>query len=75
MTHRSMFISWASICHAIQIFKNWKIAHENYGTIWEDDEVHEALKDAIFFYGKIYEVLLPRKEGHWPLPSNYQNTV
>ena len=43
--------------------------------IREDDEVHEALKDAIFFNGKRYEVSLPWKEGHGPLPSNYQNGV
>ena len=43
--------------------------------IREDDEVHEALKDAISFNGKRYEVSLPWKEGHGPLPSNYQNSL
>ena len=43
--------------------------------IREDDEVHEALKDAILFNGKRYEVSLPWKEGHGTLPSNYQNSM
>ena len=44
--------------------------------IREDDEVHEALKDAILFNGKRYEVSLPwKKEGHGPLPCNYQNSI
>ncbi|KAL9955947.1 hypothetical protein ACROYT_G037353 [Oculina patagonica] len=42
--------------------------------IREDDEVHEALKDAILFNGKRYEVSLPWKEAHGPLPSNYQTS-
>ena len=43
--------------------------------IREDDEVLEALKDATLFNGKRYEVSLPWKEGHGPLPSNYQNSM
>ena len=39
-----------------------------------ENEVHEALKDAISFNGKRYEVGLPWKEGHAPLPSNYRNS-
>ena len=42
--------------------------------IQEENEVHEALKDAISFNGKRYEVGLPWKEGHAPLPSNYRNS-
>ena len=42
--------------------------------IREENEVHEALKDAISFNGKRYEVGLPWKEGHAPLPSNYRNS-
>ena len=42
--------------------------------IREESEVHEALKDAISFNGKRYEVGLPWKEGHAPLPSNYRNS-
>lgn len=43
--------------------------------IREENEVHEALKDAISFNGKRYEVGLPWKEGHGPLPNNYRNSV
>ena len=43
--------------------------------IREEDEVHEVLKDAISFNGKQYEVGLPWKEGHGPLPSNYRNSL
>lgn len=43
--------------------------------IREEDEVHKALKDAISFNGKRYEVGLPWKEGHGPLPSNYRNSL
>lgn len=42
--------------------------------IREENEVHEALKDAISFNGKGYEVSLSWKEGHAPLPSNYHNS-
>ena len=42
--------------------------------IQEENEVHEALKDAISFNGKRYEVDLSWKEGHAPLPSNYRNS-
>ena len=42
--------------------------------IREENEVHEALKDAISFNGKRYEVGLPWKEGHALLPSNYRNS-
>jgi len=42
--------------------------------IREENEVHEALKDAISFNGKRYEVGLPWKEGHTPLPRNYCNS-
>ena len=46
---------------------------ETFG-IWEENEVHEALKDAISLNGKRYEVGLPWKERHAPLPSNYRNS-
>ena len=42
--------------------------------IREENEVQKALKDAISFNGKRYEVGLPWKEGHAPLPSNYRNS-
>ena len=43
--------------------------------IREENEVHEALKDAISFNGERYEVSLPWKEGHEPLPTNYRNSL
>lgn len=43
--------------------------------IREENEVHEALKDAISFNGKRYELGLPWKEGHVPLPRNYRNSL
>ena len=43
--------------------------------IREEDEVHEALKEAISFNGTRYQVHLPWKEGHEPLPSNYTNSL
>ena len=43
--------------------------------IREGDQVHEALKDAIVFNGNRYEVSLPWKQGHGPLPSNYHNSL
>ena len=49
----------------------------DYGTlgIRQDNDVHEALKDAISFNGKTYKVCLPWKEQHGRLPSNYQNSL
>jgi hypothetical protein len=43
--------------------------------IREEDEVHEALKKAISFNGNRYQVHLLRKEGHEPLPLNYNNSL
>lgn len=43
--------------------------------IQEENEVHEGLKDAIFFNGERYEVYLPWKEGIGPLPKNYENSI
>ena len=40
----------------------------------EENEVHEALKDGISFNGERYEVRLPWKESHEPLPINYRNS-
>ena len=39
------------------------------------DNVHEALLDDIVFTGERYSVSLPWKEGHGPLPLNYNNCV
>ena len=43
--------------------------------IREENEIHEALKDGILFNGERYEVSLPWKEGHGPLPNNYRNSL
>ena len=43
--------------------------------IRENNEVHEALKDGIVFTGERYQVKLPWKEAHEPLPSNYNVSV
>ena len=43
--------------------------------IREECDVHETLKDAISFNGKRYQVGLPWKEAHAPLPSNYRNSL
>lgn len=43
--------------------------------IREENEIHEALKDGISFNGERYEVSLPWKEGHGPLPNNYRNSL
>lgn len=43
--------------------------------IREECEVHESLKEAISFNGRRYQVRLPWKEGHAPLPSNYRNSL
>ena len=43
--------------------------------IREENEVHEALKDGISFNGERYEVSLPWKESHEPLPINYRNSL
>ena len=39
------------------------------------DNVHEALLDDIVFTGERYSVSLPWKEGHGPLPLNYNKCV
>ena len=52
----------------------WKLWDFKTLGIQEENEVHEVLKDAILFNGKKYEVGLPWKEGHAPLPSNYRNS-
>ena len=43
--------------------------------IREENEIHEGLKDGISFNGERYEVSLPWKEGHGPLPNNYRNSL
>ena len=43
--------------------------------IREEDEVHKALKEAISFNGNRYQVHLPWKQGHEPLPLNYNNSL
>lgn len=43
--------------------------------IREENEIHEALRDGISFNGERYEVSLPWKEGHGPLPNNYRNSL
>ena len=52
---------------------------EDIHSLWDYDslgirvnnEVHEALREGISFNGQRYQVKLPWKEAHEPLPSNY----
>ena len=55
---------------------------EQVNKLWDLDslgirpkDVHEALLDDIVFTGERYSVSLPWKEGHGPLPLNYNNCV
>ena len=59
------------------IIGDWKIAHENYGTSRHSEfgKGIKTLKDAIVFNGNRYEVSLPWKQGHGPLPTNYHNSL
>jgi len=43
--------------------------------ISERDEVHESFVDSISFDGNRYSVMLPWKESHEVLPSNYANSL
>ena len=80
-TRNDMQINVNYVSHASSRVDNHELEHsarklwdfETLG-IQEENEVHEALKDAISFNGKRYEVDLSRKEGHAPLPSNYRNS-
>ena len=53
----------------------WKLWDLKTLGIREENKIHEELKDAISFNGQRYEVSLPWKEGHGPLPNNYRNSL
>lgn len=55
-----------------EINKLWDL--ESIG-IKSSDEVHESFENDIEFSGERYSVKLPWKQGHDPLPSNYENSL
>ena len=57
----------------LEISRLWDL--ESLGIKSQGDEVHKLFENEIEFVGGRYSVRLPWKQGHDPLPNNYDNSL
>ena len=69
--HDSVDLDKASL--DLEISRLWDL--ESLGIKSQGDEVHESFENEIEFVGGRYSVKLPWKQGHDPLPNNYDNSL